>query len=107
MKTFIFFLVSTMTAWGQVDSGELRLRIVDPSGAGVKVGVELISSGNGYDKRFVSDEAGVLSVKQIPFGVYRVEVQRAGFEKASRMVEMGSAIPVEVKVQLSIPSVVT
>jgi hypothetical protein len=107
VRTFIFFLVSIMTAWGQVDSGELRLKIVDPSGAGAKTAIELISSGNAYDKRFVSDEAGTLSIKQVPFGVYRVEVQRAGFAKTSQMVEIGSAIPLEVKVQLRIPSVVT
>jgi len=101
------FLLSALTMCGQVNSGELRLRIVDSSGAGTKAVVELTSKGNSYEKRFTSDETGTLLVQQIPFGVYRVEVERAGFASTSRIVELGSGMPLEVTVQLSIASVVT
>jgi hypothetical protein len=108
MRTFfILFYLSTLAMWGQVNSGELRLRVVDGSGAGVRASVEVVSQGNGYDKGFSSDDAGALNVAVVPYGVYRVKVTRAGFAPAVRVVVVRSALPVEEKVELAVAGVVT
>lgn len=107
MKCFLGVLLSGAAAFGQVNTGEVRVRVVDPSGAVLAAVVELTSSGNGYDKRFTSDATGVLDVEQVPYGVYRLTVAEKGFATASRTVEVRSALPVEETVQLNVASVVT
>ena len=101
------FFLSTLAIWGQVNSGELRLRVMDGSGAGVNASVEVVSQGNGYDKSFSSDNAGALNVAAVPYGVYQVKVTRAGFAPAVRVVVVRSALPAEEKVELAVAGVVT
>ena len=102
-----FLLLIALPAWGQVDSGEVHLKVTDPSGAGVKATVELICTGNGFDKSFTAGDSGTISVKQIPYGVYRMQVQQPGFASFSKTIEVRSALPIEESVQLRIASVVT
>ena len=106
-KLLAFLLLMALPAWGQVDSGEVHLKIMDPSGAGIKTTVELICTGNGFDKSFTTGDSGAISVKQLPYGVYRVQVQQPGFASFSKTIEVRSALPIEETVQLRIASVVT
>jgi hypothetical protein len=102
----LLFLIAA-PVWGQVNYGELRLKIADPANNAVKGAVELVSAGNGYDKSFTADESGALSVKQMPYGVYRVLVQQSGFALYSKTIEIHSALPLEESIQLSVANVVT
>jgi hypothetical protein len=104
---FGVLLLSAVPGWGQVNYGELRLKVADPSGIGIKATVHLVSAGNDYDKSFVTDGSGALAVQQVPYGVYRVLVHKAGFAESSSTLQVHSALPVEESVRLSIASVVT
>jgi len=102
-----FLLLIAAPAWGQVNYGEVRVKVSDPSGIAVKATVHLVSAGNDYDKSFVTDGSGALVVEQVPYGVYRVQVQKTGFAEFSSTLEVHSALPVEEAVRLSIASVET
>jgi len=104
---FILICLITLTMWGQMNSGELRLRVVDGTGAGVRASVEMVSQGNGYDKSFSSDDAGVLNVASVPYGVYQVKVTRTGFAPTIRVVVVRSALPVEERAELKVAGLVT
>jgi len=102
-------LVSLLSAFlwvlplcAQSNTGELRIKVTDPAGLGVKSSVQLVSEANQIRKTLLTDDAGNLVAKQLPFGVYRVEVQREGFAPFSDSVEVRSAIPAEYHVTLRI-----
>ncbi len=76
--------------------------MTDPTGLGVKSSVQLVSEGNQVRKTLVTDETGNLTAKLLPFGVYRLEVQREGFALFSDSIEIRSAVPAEYHVTLRI-----
>jgi outer membrane cobalamin receptor len=94
-------------AWAQVQQGDLRLRVVDPSGAAVHAPVELICAGNDYDKTFDSDAQGDVTVHQLPYGVYQVWVRLAGFAPLAETIEVGSALPMKQNLRLSVATLTT
>lgn len=99
------FFVCAFSLCGQSNSGELRLRVTDPSGLGVKATVLIESEANQYRNSLATNEQGTLDVQRLPFGIYRVEITRPGFAAASESVEIRSSIPIERLIQLALPSV--
>jgi hypothetical protein len=43
-----------------------------------------------------------LAARNLPFGIYRLEIKRPGFAVSSKVVEVRSAIPADVRIQLSV-----
>src|ERR1700687_712336 len=92
MKRYLTLLfLSTASLWAQSNVGELRLKVTDPSGSGVKSSVELVSEANEFRKTFVTDDSGSVAAKRLPFGVYRIQVEQQGFAPFSESVEIRSA----------------
>jgi outer membrane cobalamin receptor len=102
MKSCLILLLWAVPLYAQSNSGELRLKVTDPAGLGVKSSVQLVSEVNQVRKTLVTDDSGNLVAKLLPFGVYRLEVQRDGFAPFSDSVEIRSAIPAEYHVTLRI-----
>src|SRR5690348_3106211 len=96
-----------MPALGQSNAGELRLKVTDPAGLGVKSTVVLTSEANQYRQGFVTDDLGGLAVNHLPLGIYRVTVEHAGFAVFSGSAEIRSAIPVQYEVKLAVAEVNT
>jgi hypothetical protein len=107
MKALAVLLLGSVLAFGQTNRGELRLKITDPSGATVRAQVELTSLGTGYDKTFHSTSDGSLSVQNLPYGAYKLEVRQAGFEPFLGTVEVRSALPIDQRIRLSVESLHT
>jgi hypothetical protein len=101
----VFFLALPLLAQG--NRGELRLKVTDPDGLGVKTTIELISEANEYRNSFVTDEDGRLIAKRMPFGVYRIQIQQPGFAEVSARVELRSSIPLDYAIKLTVASVAT
>jgi outer membrane cobalamin receptor len=96
----ILLLLGAAPLFGQSDTGELRLKVTDPSGAALESSVDLVSEANHVSESFSTDAAGRLVAKSLPFGIYRLEVRRSSFAPASQLVEIRSAIPLELHVAL-------
>jgi outer membrane cobalamin receptor len=96
----IFLCASPLLA--QSNTGELRIRVTDPSGLGVKSAVELVSEANKFQKTLTTDGAGDLVVKRIPFGVYRVQINHPGFAEFRDSIEVRSAVALDYTAKLSI-----
>ena len=99
------FLLTVLPLFGQTNVGELRITVSDPRGLGVKSTVELISESNELHESLATDDSGILIAKRLPFGMYRIEIQQAGFAPVSMPVEVRSAIPIELPINLAIASV--
>jgi outer membrane cobalamin receptor len=107
VKRCLILLLWAIPLCAQSNSGELRLRVTDPAGLGMKSSVQLVSEVNQVRKTLVTDEAGNLVVRLLPFGVYRLEVQREGFAPFSDSIEIRSAIPAEYHATLRIAPMAT
>ena len=106
-KLLTLLLLTALPAIGQVNYGELRLKLTDPSGTGVLASVELTCAGNGYGKTFTSDASGNLAVQSMPYGIYEIRVTKSGFAPLSTSVDVRSALPVSESIYLHVASVVT
>jgi hypothetical protein len=100
----LFFLCA-FPLYCQSNSGELRLRVTDPSGLAVKTTVLIVSEANQYRNSLATSDQGALNVQRLPFGIYQLEITQPGFASASESVEIRSSIPIEYVIQLKLPSV--
>lgn len=93
--------------FGQADTGELRISVRDPSGLPLQARAEIVSAANQYVHAFDTDGAGQIMAKRLPFGLYKVTVSRVGFAPASRLLDIRSAIPVQITMALGMGQVKT
>ena len=91
----------------QSNAGELRLKVVDPHGLGVKASITLSSEVAQLHRSLVTDDAGSITVRNLPFGPYRLRVECAGFSAFIGILEIRSALPTEYLVKLSIAAIST
>ena len=101
------FFFSAVSARAQRVRGELRLEVHDPHGAAVLPAGELISEANGIRRTFVAGPEGRYVAQDLPFGVYRLNLQAEGFAPWSDLVEIRSEVPVRVAVTLGVAPVTT
>jgi outer membrane cobalamin receptor len=102
MRYLALFLLCTAPLFAQSNSGELRIKVTDPAGLGVRSSVELVCEANQFRKTLATDEAGEITVKRLPFGVYNIQIEHHGFAEFADSVEVRSAIPAEYTAKLSI-----
>jgi hypothetical protein len=98
----LVLVVGILQVFGQSNTGELRLRVTDPDGLAVRSTIELVSESNQFRHTFTTDESGNLVAKRLPFGLYRLHVQREGFAAFSNSVEVRSAVPADYRITLGI-----
>ncbi len=98
----LLFLGAAWPLAGQVNTGELRLKVTDPAGLGVKASVTVTSEANQFQGSFITNDAGAVDIKTLAYGMYLVRVQRPGFAEAAETVEVRSALPVEYGMRLAI-----
>jgi hypothetical protein len=103
--TFVAVLLSTLSAFAQSFTGELRLTVTDPSGAGVKSTVALVSEANQFSYTFTTDDQGNLDAKRLPYGIYQVQIEAPAFARVSEPVEIRSALPLDRTIRLRLPTV--
>jgi len=93
--------------FGQSNVGELRLKVSDPHGLGVKAFVILASDAVQVHRSLVTDDAGFLVARNLPFGPYQLTVESEGFSSFGGRIEIRSALPTEYLVKLSIAALST
>ena len=91
----------------QSNAGELRLKVTGPDGLPVKASVELSSDAFQFHRSFSTDDAGLLTARNLLFGPYRLQVMRDAFSPFEGRIEIRSALPTDYVVKLSIASVST
>src|SRR6202522_1847102 len=89
-----------------VNTGELRLKVVDSTGIGIKATVALSSEANQYFSEFTTDADGTAEIKPLPYGVYRLNVEKQGFSSISKTLEIRSAKIFGVVVRKSLSTVI-
>jgi hypothetical protein len=95
-------ILCAAAAFAQADAGELRITVRDPSGLSLQARAEVVSQANQYVRRFETDAQGQIVAKRLPFGLYTVTVSRSGFAPASQLIDVRSAIPMNLQIVLGI-----
>ena len=91
----------------QSNVGELRLKVTDPTGSGVKSSIDLVCEANQFRQVYATDSSGVVTARRLAFGVYQIDVQQPGFAAFHELVEIRSAVPEEFRISLSLAAVNT
>ena len=103
LRSLILFVFSILTlASGQANEGTLRLRVSDATGHPIETALQLISHGNQLSKTLSTDKDGTLTLTHLPFGIYRIDIQHPAFAAISRSIEIRSAAPTRLSIQLEI-----
>ena len=107
-RTLEVLLVALLAAGplsAQSNTGELRLKLTDPSGLGVQTTVELTSDSDQVRQTVATDDAGNAVAKRLPFGIYKIRVAPPGFIPFAESFEIRSALPTPIRVQLTLAAV--
>jgi hypothetical protein len=101
----LFLSVSTLQA--QRVRGELRIEVHDSGGATVAADAELLSEANQLHRTFKIAQDGRYTAQDLPFGVYRLNINADGFAPWTNLVDIRSEVPVRIPVTLGVASVTT
>ena len=91
LSLLVLFL--TLPALAQVNTGDLRLRVTGPSGLAVGTTVTLTNEAHQYAATFSTNASGELTVKSLPYGIYRIVVRQPGCELTKSCTERPGSEP--------------
>jgi outer membrane cobalamin receptor len=100
-------LLSALPLLAQSNTGELRLKVTDPDGLAVKASVELTRDATQFHHSFITDDAGLLTARSLPYGRYRLRVEHPGFSSFDGLIEIRSALPTEYVIKFGIAATST
>lgn len=107
MHLLVVLLLAACAAPAQAPSAELRVTIVDPSGAPVEASgvLEALSPPGGARTSFAAGADGTYRFAYLPPGSYRLTVSHAGFESLTSDIEVDRAGIVERQLTLQVEAV--
>src|SRR5258708_3150964 len=97
-------VLAALHAAAQDRTGELRVGVTDSSGAALQARCEIVSQANHFTLAFETNVEGEYTVKQLPFGSYKLTVEHQGFARFSALVEVRSQIPLIFRISLTVAS---
>jgi hypothetical protein len=100
-------LACSLSAAAQQDRGELQIDVRDSQGATLAASGELVSEGNQFHLNFQTGDDGRYVAQGLAFGVYRLNLNHAGFSPATQIVEIRSIVPRRLSVTLGLQPVET
>ena len=93
--------LSTLVLRAQTPAGQLRVEVLDSTGAAIEASGTLQDVASGSSRTFETDSQGVYTFENLPFGRYRLTLNKSGFAPQSLMVDVATA-PVVRTVTLAI-----
>jgi hypothetical protein len=88
------------------NSSTISGTVIDPSGGVVaNATVSIHDPVSGYERSVTTDSSGNFSFPNVPFNPYHLTVSATGFASYAQDVELRSAVPVNVKIGLSLGQV--
>jgi len=87
--------------------GELRIEVHDSDGAAVAADAALLSEANQLHRTFKIPQDGRYTAQDLPFGVYRLNINAEGFAPWSKLVDIRSEVPLRIPVTLGVAPVAT
>ncbi len=99
----IFYFVLGLSGYAQSNSASLSGTVLDPSGAVVaNATVEIHNPVSHFDRSTTTDSSGRFSFPNVPFNPYHLSATGAGFTPYAQDVDVRSAVPIDIKVNLQV-----
>ena len=100
----VFYLGLGLSVYAQSGSStSIAGTVLDPSGAVVAfAGVELHNPVSGLKRATATDASGKFTISNVPFNPYHLTVTAHGFDVYSQDVDVRSAVPVSVNINLKV-----
>ena len=99
----VFYLALGLHAHAQSNSASIGGTVLDSSGAVVpNATVEIHNPVSHFDRSTTTDGAGRFSFANVPFNPYHLSVTGSGFAPYAQDVEVRSAVPLDIKVNLQV-----
>jgi hypothetical protein len=99
----VSFLLACSSAYAQSNSASISGTVLDPSGAVVaNAPVEIHNPVSHFDRSTNTDSTGRFSFPNVPFNPYHLSVTAAGFAPYAQDVEVRSAVPLDIKINLKV-----
>jgi hypothetical protein len=89
-------------AAAQIERGELQIAVTDPAGLPIHATGTLLSEAPRTYRTFVTDDTGRFILERLAFGVYRLVIECEGFASHSEIVDIRSAVPLVLRVELGL-----
>jgi outer membrane receptor protein involved in Fe transport len=80
--------------------GEIKVQVVDPSGAGLRASGNI--NGPGIDRDFQTNAQGGSYLSGLTFGTYRLKISSPGFASRTVAVDIHSSVPVSQTITLPV-----
>src|SRR5580692_7902898 len=99
----VFYLALGLYAYAQSNSASITGTVQDSSGAVVpNATVEIHNPVSHFDRSTTTDGSGRFSFANVPFNPYHMSVTVAGFAAYAQDVDVRSAVPLDIKVNLKV-----
>ena len=100
-------LLGPLSGVAQVMDGRLEVSVRDPSGRAVAARLELTGGSPHFSAEMTASDTGEAVLRRLPPGVYELRVRHDGFADYVARVEIRSAVPHSIEVQLALRTVET
>src|ERR1700692_1276059 len=87
--------------------GELHIEVHDSAGATIAADAELLSEANQLHRTFKIAQDGRYTAQDLPFGVYRLNIDVEGFAPWTKLLDIRSEVPVRIPVTLGVAPMAT
>src|SRR6516162_5133098 len=104
---YILILAGASSVLAQRISGELRLQVIDSTGAALRAGGNIVGETTGVSRAFETDEQGRFVIRGLPPGTYALTLRREGFAEKVVPVQITSELPLEQRIILEITPIST
>jgi hypothetical protein len=99
----VSFFLATSLAYGQANSASIGGTVLDSTGAVVpNAAVEIHNPVSHFDRSSITDASGKFSFPNVPFNNYHLSVNATGFGPYAQDVEVRSAVPVDLKINVKV-----
>jgi outer membrane cobalamin receptor len=105
LRALAALALSITLALAQRSTGELRLSVVDSTGAALSARGTLTAVSTQVRRDFSTDDEGRYIARDLPFGSYRLELRRAGFTTYTTIITIGSALPAERRATMAVAAI--
>ncbi len=107
LYSLTLLLFSSAVSYAQ-SSGTVRGTVLDPSGAVIAgAAVEIQNPVSHYDQTTKTDTQGSFTFSNVPFNPYHLSASASGFQSGAQDIDVRSAIPTEVKINLPLGAATT
>ena len=101
----VISIISSAALAQSLSAGTVEGVVIDPNNAAVpNANVTITNSVTGYTRTVTSDADGTFRFNNVPPNNYQLSVAASGFEAAAQNVSVRTAVPISVKIPLSVES---